>query len=82
MPALPARALAAMRALLDGADQHLDVLKEEDRSLEAEVERLIAEREAARAARDFSRADAIREELKTRGISLEDTKEGVRWRQA
>jgi cysteinyl-tRNA synthetase len=41
---------------------------------------LIAEREAARAAKDFARADRIREELKKRGIALEDSRDGVRWR--
>jgi cysteinyl-tRNA synthetase len=41
---------------------------------------LIAEREAARAARDFARADRLRDELRERGIALEDSKEGVRWK--
>jgi len=77
-----AAAKAAMRALLDDADRHLDVLGGEEIELETKVERLIAEREAARAGRDFARADAIREELKAQGILLEDSREGVRWRRA
>jgi cysteinyl-tRNA synthetase len=75
-------AKAAMRALLDDADSHLDVLRGGEVELEEEVERLIAEREAARAGRDFARADAIREELRAQGILLEDAKEGIRWRKA
>ncbi|HVC99659.1 MAG TPA: cysteine--tRNA ligase [Candidatus Dormibacteraeota bacterium] len=75
-------ARAAMRALLDEADSHLDVLGGGEIELETKVERLIAEREAARAGRDFARADAIREELRTQGIVLEDSREGVRWRKA
>jgi len=45
-----------------------------------EVEQLIAARTAAKKARDFPRADAIRNELLEKGIILEDTKEGVRWK--
>jgi cysteinyl-tRNA synthetase len=75
-------AKAAMRDLLDDADHHLDVLRGGEVELEEEVERLIAEREAARAGRDFARADAIREELRAQGILLEDAKEGIRWRKA
>ncbi|MBN1834342.1 MAG: cysteine--tRNA ligase [Spirochaetales bacterium] len=48
--------------------------------LEPELEALIAERTEARQRRDFARADAIRDELARRGIALEDTPEGVRWR--
>lgn len=45
-----------------------------------EIESRIAERNAARAARDFTRADAIRNELADKGILIEDRAEGVRWR--
>ncbi len=44
------------------------------------IEQLIAERNAARKARDFARADAIRQELAEKGILLEDSADGVRWR--
>ncbi len=47
---------------------------------DAEVEKLIAERQAARKRRDFAASDGIRQELAERGIMLEDTKEGVRWK--
>ena len=53
-----------------------------DKSLEEEVEALLAERERARAERDFKRADSIRDELASRGIVLEDTPHGTRWRRS
>ena len=48
--------------------------------LDDEVEKLIAERREARARRDFARSDAIRDQLAARGIVLEDTPAGIRWR--
>ena len=66
-------------ALIDDIDTHLDVVRAEEPGLADEVERLIAERESARKARDFTRADQIRDELRRRGIALEDSKDGVRW---
>ena len=47
---------------------------------DAEVERLIAERNAAKKARDFAKADAIRKQLAEAGILVEDTKDGIRWK--
>ncbi len=48
--------------------------------LDSEVQSLIDERQEARRRRDFHRADEIRVELADRGIVLEDTKDGVRWK--
>ncbi len=75
-----AGARSALLGLLEEVDGHLDVMGGDEPGLADEVERLIAEREAARAAKDFARADRIREELRDRGIALEDSRDGVRWR--
>ncbi|MEE8886433.1 MAG: cysteine--tRNA ligase [Eubacteriales bacterium] len=48
-------------------------------SLDEEIEKKIEERQAARKAKDFARADAIRDELLAKGIVLKDTRDGVRW---
>ena len=69
----------------DGFDQVLGVMalrRVEDASPDVpvvEVERLIGDRKAARAHRDFAAADAIRDDLVSRGVILEDTPAGTRW---
>lgn len=74
------RGREALLQLIADFDAHLDVVRADEPGLAEEVERLIAEREAARKARSFGRADEIREELRLKGIALEDSKDGVRWR--
>ena len=59
----------------------LKVEKEEE-LLDEEIEQLIADRQAARKNRDFAKADEIRNLLLEKGIVLEDTREGVRWKRA
>ncbi len=54
--------------------------RNEDNSIDAEIEELIAQRQAARKSKNWAEADRIRDELKAKGIVLEDTKEGVRWK--
>jgi len=51
-------------------------------SLDDQVEELIRERQEARKAKDFAKADAIRKQLSDMGIVLEDTREGVKWKKA
>ena len=46
----------------------------------ARIDRLVAERDAARARRDFARADSIRDKLAAEGVVLEDSPDGTRWR--
>ncbi|HOE13003.1 MAG TPA: cysteine--tRNA ligase [bacterium] len=67
-------------AILMRTDTVLAVLEEEQKSLDAEIESLIAERQEARKNRNWARADAIRDQLAAQGIVLEDTKDGVRWK--
>ena len=50
--------------------------------LDADIEALIAERTAAKKEKNFAKADAIRNELLEKGIILEDTREGVKWKRA
>ena len=54
--------------------------KEETDSLDAEIEALVEERQEARRQRNFARSDEIRDLLLEKGIVLEDTKDGVRWK--
>ncbi len=58
------------------------IVEKKEENLEAEIESLIAERQAARKARNFKRADEIRNQLLAQRIILEDTREGVKWKRA
>ena len=55
-------------------------LEKKEEILDEEIENLIAERQAARKAKDFARADEIRCLLLDKGIELKDTREGVKWK--
>ena len=78
----PTKALAsACGAIFDelSAVIGLPISKAEE-NLDAEVEALIEARQAARKAKNFAEADRLRDELKAKGIVLEDTPQGVKWR--
>ncbi len=56
------------------------ILEKKEEVLDSDIEKLIAERQAARKAKDFAKADAIRAQLLDMGIELLDTREGVKWK--
>lgn len=58
------------------------ITDKEEALLDSEIEALIEERTMARKAKNFARADEIRNELLEKGIILEDTREGVKWKRA
>lgn len=58
------------------------IVEKEEGILEEDIERMIQERQDARKSKDFKRADEIRDELLQKGIILEDTREGVKWKKA
>ena len=70
---------------MDKLDDILGVIADpnaagQDGPSDEEIEALVAERTEARKAKNFARSDAIRDELLARGIVLEDTPQGVRWK--
>ena len=69
-------ALAALRDV----DRVLGVLPDEADELEPEVLALLDARAAARAARDWAESDRLREEIARRGVLVEDSRDGQRWR--
>jgi cysteinyl-tRNA synthetase len=74
---------AGALAFLEKFDAIFDVLKPEvnhDGLSDTEVEALVAARLAAKKSKNFGRADQIRAELLEKGVILEDTKDGVRWK--
>ncbi len=79
-------ALQVIRFAYDTIGKLCDVLgiitKTEAEILDADIENLIEERQAARKAKNFARADEIRDMLAAQGIILEDTREGVKWKRA
>ena len=77
---------AYLKALLERIVKLSDVLglivEPKEELLAEDIEALITERQAARKAKNFARADEIRNGLLEKGIILEDTREGVKWRRA
>ena len=73
---------AIRKTLTDLCDILGVIVEKEEELLDEEIENLIAERNAARKAKDFARADEIRNELLEKGIILKDTREGVQWKRA
>jgi cysteinyl-tRNA synthetase len=67
--------------VINRIDSVLNIFGEQQREiLDSEIQALLDQRQEARHRRDFGRADEIRRELADRGIILEDTKDGVRWK--
>ena len=58
------------------------IVETKEEMLDSDIEAMIEERQQARKNRDFARADAIRDKLLAKGIVLEDTREGVKWKKA
>ena len=75
-----------LQALKDKIAELSDILglivEKEEEMLDEEIEQMIEARQAARKARDFQKADEIRNALLEKGIILEDTREGVKWKRA
>ncbi len=86
VPAAAADAALDALASIDGVFGVLALADGEEetapKGLQRWVEERLAERAAARAAKDYARADAIRAELAEKGVEVEDTAAGSRWRLA
>ena len=65
---------------MKGFNSVLGIMDFKEEKIDKEIEKLIQEREEARNKKDFKKADGIRDNLKKKGIILEDTPQGVRWK--
>ncbi|MDY4515238.1 MAG: cysteine--tRNA ligase [Hominisplanchenecus sp.] len=78
--------MACVKAVYDEIVELSDILglivEKKEEILAEDIEKLIEERQAARKAKNFARADEIRNMLLEKGIILEDTREGVKWKKA
>ena len=74
------KCIAKTQAMAD--DMKERVGEKEAEILDADIEKLIKERQDARKEKNFARADEIRDELLAKGIVLKDTREGVQWKRA
>jgi cysteinyl-tRNA synthetase len=82
-PAAKGRLLAIaglMGLLQQDAEQWFTLSRSDDDISAEQVETLIAKRNQAKADKDYAGADAVREELKSMGVILEDSREGTKWR--
>lgn len=77
--ALVGKVFAELKELADICGLIVDKKAE---MLDSDIEQLISDRQAARKEKNFARADEIRDELLSKGIILEDTREGVKWKRA
>ena len=77
---------ATVELVLNTIEKLCDILgiitEKKEEILDSDIEALIEERQAARKAKNFARADEIRDQLSSMGIILEDTREGVKWKRA
>lgn len=77
---------ATVELVLNTIEKLCDILgiitEKKEEILDSDIEALIEERQAARKAKNFARADEIRDQLNSMGIILEDTREGVKWKRA
>jgi len=77
---------ATVELVLNTVTKLCDILgiitEKKEEILDSDIEALIEERQAARKAKNFARADEIRDQLSDMGIILEDTREGVKWKRA
>ena len=77
---------ATVELVLNTIEKLCDILgiitEKKEEVLDSDIEALIEERQAARKAKNFARADEIRDQLSDMGIILEDTREGVKWKRA
>ena len=81
-----AKNFAAVKAIFDELTEIIGILEQQPEAVDdeeaAEIEKLLAERLEARKNKDWARADAIRDGLKARGIIIEDSAGGSRWKRA
>lgn len=77
---------ASVELVLSTIEKLCDILgiitEKKEEILDSDIEALIQERQDARKAKNFARADEIRDQLSDMGIILEDTREGVKWKRA